>query len=70
MWSLNYEHSKIKGLSNILPTLGFCEKEGTFINYQGKQRKLSNPFNSFAPEAKSVSDIIKELKKQINILKK
>jgi NADH-quinone oxidoreductase subunit G len=70
LWSLNYEHTKIKGLSNILPTLGFCEKEGTFINYQGKQRKLSTPFNSFVPEAKSVLDITKDLKQQINILKK
>lgn len=50
-----------KGISHALPMKGYPEKQGTFLNYQGKVGELADPFPSAVEDARDVAEAVAAL---------
>src|SRR5690606_18464914 len=44
LWTINGSVFDHKGITHALPMKGFAEKKGTFLNFEGKVRELTQSF--------------------------
>lgn len=61
VWSTNYYAEEVESIPHALPLKAFAEKTGTFINFQNREGKLTDPFPSAIYEARDVVEIIAAL---------
>ncbi len=57
LWTMNNQAMGY-GFSQLIPTKGFAEKTGTFLNFEGKEGKLEKPFPAVVKTAMAVDEIM------------
>lgn len=64
LWTTQNSMATQIDAANVLPLKSTFEKSGSFVNYEGKERKLETPYESFVFGAKDLSEIVKDLREQ------
>jgi NADH-quinone oxidoreductase subunit G len=62
LWTTQFSATQHPGLWQLLPVLGFAEKTGSFTNYEGKIRPLTQAYPAVATEVQSLGQIIAALR--------
>lgn len=61
LWTINGTVFANKGIAHAIPMKGYAEKEGTFLNFEGKVRELGSPFPAGSDDARDVTEVISVL---------
>ncbi len=61
LFTLHRDAMKNKGFKLLIPTKGFTEKVGSFLNYQGKVGELNAPFLPAVQDARSITECVDSL---------
>ena len=65
LWTINRQAQEYK-FSQLVPTLGFAEKTGTFINHDGREGKLEAPFPKVVKDSFCVESLVQKLSEAYN----
>jgi NADH-quinone oxidoreductase subunit G len=61
LWTLVGSAASHPGFKHLLPTKGYAEKVGTFLNFEGKVGELARPYPAAVDDARDVVEIVQAL---------